>query len=314
MFCLCDCPYVWPKYPLGPDSCCLPAANRFESVQLPFELRVLETSLKDVTRLCTGLSKEIEAEANPALEALTRKVSCWCEGLQPWPSACTDLCRPCALAVYHVGIQLPGHTGTWKDHQCLGWTCHRSALSCRPVGKCKFGMRQSGHQLLLGRFTQHQSLFALTPICHNPPCTLSPCPSRHGSAFGRRFRLTGSRSPCMTCWPDPCIPALYMLPSVQSPSRELEITVWACLMHSNLRSRFPDIGNDHTKGFVHLNCVPTFHPRSPAPSQRHAMAVATGCHHKPGAREACQALPPAPEHTLETKGRHLCELPSRLLE
>ena len=63
-----------------PDSCRLPAANRFEFVQLPFELRVLETSLKDVTRLCTGLSREIEADANPALEALTRKVGCCCGG------------------------------------------------------------------------------------------------------------------------------------------------------------------------------------------------------------------------------------------
>ena len=56
------------------------AASRFETAQLPFELRVLETSLRDVTRLCTGLSKEIEADAFPALEALTKKVQLW--GLQ----------------------------------------------------------------------------------------------------------------------------------------------------------------------------------------------------------------------------------------
>ena len=50
------------------------AGHRFETAALPFELRVLESSLKAVTGLCRELSKEIEQEANPALEALTKQV------------------------------------------------------------------------------------------------------------------------------------------------------------------------------------------------------------------------------------------------
>ena len=51
------------------------AGNRFEAAPLPFELRVLESCLKAVTRLCAGLSKDIESEATPALEALTKQAS-----------------------------------------------------------------------------------------------------------------------------------------------------------------------------------------------------------------------------------------------
>ena len=47
---------------------------------LPFELRVLEAALRDVTSTCRSLSKDVEADANPALDALTRSVRppwCW---------------------------------------------------------------------------------------------------------------------------------------------------------------------------------------------------------------------------------------------
>ena len=67
---LCSLPIVHSAY--SNKWCC--AGHRFESAPLPFELRVLESSLKAVTRLCSSLAREIEADANPALEALTKQV------------------------------------------------------------------------------------------------------------------------------------------------------------------------------------------------------------------------------------------------
>ena len=41
---------------------------------MPFELQVLEAALKDVTQLANQLTKELEAVAHPALDALTKTV------------------------------------------------------------------------------------------------------------------------------------------------------------------------------------------------------------------------------------------------
>jgi len=46
-----------------------------EVAPLPFELQVLEAALKDVTQLANQLTKELEAVAHPALDALTKTVS-----------------------------------------------------------------------------------------------------------------------------------------------------------------------------------------------------------------------------------------------
>ena len=49
-------------------------ADHHEVAPLPFELQVLEAVLKDVSILVDQLTKDLEAVAHPALDALTKSV------------------------------------------------------------------------------------------------------------------------------------------------------------------------------------------------------------------------------------------------
>ena len=49
-------------------------ADHHEVAPLPFELQVLEAMLKDISTLANQLTKDLEAVAHPALDALTKSV------------------------------------------------------------------------------------------------------------------------------------------------------------------------------------------------------------------------------------------------
>lgn len=50
------------------------ADHQHEVAPLPFELQVLEIALKDVCQLANQLTKDLDAVAHPALDALTKAV------------------------------------------------------------------------------------------------------------------------------------------------------------------------------------------------------------------------------------------------